>query len=158
MQYNLCTALEHLTALDLISRLLLCTERPKIIDWKSKAKYAFSFWMKLKYCGATFLIQICSQLPLYTFMISCELSNNQRVKTYLSWLRFSKNRPLADSFIESRCPSVCLSLYICDFFQGLSLALRSHDQIPASHWSTLLPYHMVVVGGGEDFFLLFYFL
>ena len=22
---------------------------------------------------------------------------------------------------------------------------RSHDQIPASHWSSLLPYHMVVV-------------
>ena len=54
---------------------------------------------------------------------------------------FSKNRPLADSFIESRCPSVCLSacLFVpfpCNFFWGLSLALRSHDQIPASHWST----------------------
>jgi hypothetical protein len=24
------------------------------------------------------------------------------------------------------------------------LVLRSHDQIPASHWSTLLPYHLVV--------------
>ena len=54
---------------------------------------------------------------------------------------FSKNRPLADSFIESRCPSFYLSIYIsvpfsCNFFRGLSLALRSHDQIPASHWST----------------------
>ena len=48
---------------------------------------------------------------------------------------------------------VCIFLYLfvpfpCDIFRGLSLALRSHDQIPASHWSTLLPYHMVVVGGG----------
>ena len=28
----------------------------------------------------------------------------------------------------------------CNFFRGLSLALRSHDQFGASHWSTLLPY------------------
>ena len=60
---------------------------------------------------------------------------------------FSKNRPLADSFIESRCPYMDIYIYICPFschfFRGLSLALRSHDQIPASHWSTLLPYHMV---------------
>ena len=27
----------------------------------------------------------------------------------------------------------------CSFFLGLSLALRSHDQIPASHWSSLPP-------------------
>ena len=32
----------------------------------------------------------------------------------------------------------------CSFFLGLSLDLRPHDQIPASHWSTLLPYHIVV--------------
>ena len=41
----------------------------------------------------------------------------------------------ADSVIESPCPSVCQ--YVClsvpsgaIFFRGLSLALRSHDQIP----------------------------
>ena len=39
---------------------------------------------------------------------------------------------------------VAMSVYVfvcpfsCDFFLGLSLALRSHDQIPASHWSTPL--------------------
>ena len=27
-----------------------------------------------------------------------------------------------------------------NLFQGLSLALRSHDQFKVSHWSTLLPY------------------
>ena len=27
------------------------------------------------------------------------------------------------------------------FFLGLALVLRSHDQIPATHWSILLPYH-----------------
>ena len=43
---------------------------------------------------------------------------------------------------------VCLSVYLSDvpfswnFFWGLSLVLRSQDQIPASHWSTLRPYHM----------------
>ena len=40
--------------------------------------------------------------------------------------------------------SVCLSVCVClrhrvQFLLGLSLALRSHDQIPASHWSTLPP-------------------
>ena len=40
------------------------------------------------------------------------------------------------------CLFVCVSVpFSCDFFQGLLLVLRSHDQIPASHWSTLLPYH-----------------
>ena len=47
---------------------------------------------------------------------------------------------------ESVCLSICLSVpFQCNFFLGLSLVLRSHDQIPASQWSTLLPYHMVVV-------------
>ena len=37
--------------------------------------------------------------------------------------------------------SVCLCVCAikCIFFRGLSLALRSHDQIPASHWSTPPP-------------------
>ena len=40
--------------------------------------------------------------------------------------------------------SVYISVYIsvpfsCNFFQGLSLALRSHVQIPAYHWSTPSP-------------------
>ena len=36
----------------------------------------------------------------------------------------------------SVCVFVCLFVpFPCDFFRGLSLALRSHDQIPASHWS-----------------------
>ena len=42
----------------------------------------------------------------------------------------------ADSIIESRNLFATLSLFSCDFFLGLSLALRSYDQIPASHWST----------------------
>ena len=46
----------------------------------------------------------------------------------------------------SVCVCVCLFVpFPCDFFRRLSLVLRSHDQIPASHWSTLLPYHIVVV-------------
>ena len=38
----------------------------------------------------------------------------------------------------SVCKSVCVSVcpFSCVFFWGLSLALRSHDQIPTSHWST----------------------
>ena len=36
----------------------------------------------------------------------------------------------------SVCLSVCLFdvPFPCNFFQGLSLAFRTHDQIPASHW------------------------
>ena len=48
------------------------------------------------------------------------------IRTQPRELRFSKNRPLADSFIESRCPSVCLfvSVSVCVFtfevpFNGL---------------------------------------
>ena len=36
----------------------------------------------------------------------------------------------------------------CSFFRGLSLALRSHDQIPASHWSTPPPPPLRWSGGG----------
>ena len=55
---------------------------------------------------------------------------------------FIESAHWADLIIESRCPYVCMSVcpFSCNFFRGLSLAVRSHDQIPASHWSTLLPY------------------
>ena len=50
-------------------------------------------------------------------------------------LLFSPTRPhWAKLVIELLCPCVCATG--CSFFRGLSLALRSHDQIPASHWST----------------------
>ena len=45
----------------------------------------------------------------------------------------------AELVIESPCPCVYLSVYAigCSFFRGLSLALRSHNQFQASHWSSL---------------------
>ena len=52
---------------------------------------------------------------------------------------FTESAHWADSVIESRCPFVCLSVCLfvcvcvpspCNFFRGLSLAHRSHDQIP----------------------------
>ena len=56
---------------------------------------------------------------------------------------FSPTRPhWAELVYESPCPCVCVSVcvsvcaIVCSFFLGLSLALRSHDQIPASHWAT----------------------
>ena len=49
----------------------------------------------------------------------------------------SLNQPhWADSVIELQCPSVCGSVCLfvcaigCSFFTSLSLALRSHDQLP----------------------------
>ena len=56
---------------------------------------------------------------------------------------FSLNRPhRADSVIELPCPSVWMSVCLrqgVQFFCGLSLALRSHDQFQASNWSSLPP-------------------
>ena len=51
---------------------------------------------------------------------------------------------MADSFMELRCLciNVCIFWYVpsqCNLFQGLSSALRSHDQFQASHWSSLPP-------------------
>ena len=64
---------------------------------------------------------------------------------------FSKNRPLADSFIESRCPSVCL--FVC--LMSPSHAIFSE----ASHWPSghmirsrpLISDEVVeLIGGGSD--------
>jgi len=59
----------------------------------------------------------------------------------LLYVRFSKNRPLGWFFLVvamSGRLSVCVFVpFPCNFFQRLSLALRSHDKIPASHWSPL---------------------
>ena len=63
---------------------------------------------------------------------------------------FSPTRPhWAELVSKSPCPSVCLSVCVRHpapqgarllvKVEGLSLALRSHDQIPASHWSSLPP-------------------
>ena len=43
--------------------------------------------------------------------------------------------------------SVCLSVPFSNILQGLSLALRSHDAIPASHWLTPPPGSDHVVWG-----------
>ena len=47
----------------------------------------------------------------------------------------------AELVIKLPCPSVCVSVCAigCNFCCGLSLALRSHDQFQASHWSSLPP-------------------
>ena len=70
------------------------------------------------------------------------LLNSQNMATTMFFSSFSLNwAHLADSVIESPCPCVnCLSVCAigCSFFQGL-LALRSHDQFQASHWSSIPP-------------------
>ena len=65
---------------------------------------------------------------------------------------FSPTLPSGPSWSSSQrvCLCVCLSVCLfvpfqCDFCLGLSLVPRSHDEIPASHWSNLLPYHIMVV-------------
>ena len=64
-------------------------------------------------------------------------------------LPFSLIRPYwADSVIDLSYPSVLfpsVCLFVClrhwvQLYLGLSLALRSHDQFQASHWSSLPPY------------------
>ena len=77
--------------------------------------------------------------------VICAVSTLDKISYILCNLsdKFSKNRPLGGFFLlvaMSVCLSVCLSVpFPCNIFKGLSLALRSHDQFKASHWSTLLP-------------------
>ena len=55
---------------------------------------------------------------------------------------FTHSAPWAELVLESPCPFVCFSVCLrhrVQYFQGLSLAPRSHDQIPASHWLTPPP-------------------
>ena len=55
----------------------------------------------------------------------------------MNYKGFQRIGSQADSFIKLQCLFICLSVpFSCNFYRGLSLALRSHDQIPASHWST----------------------
>ena len=60
------------------------------------------------------------------------------------WHNFFKESALRPILSSSCDVSIYIYIYIymsvpfsCNFFLGLLLALRSHDQIPASHWSTL---------------------
>ena len=56
---------------------------------------------------------------------------------------FTNSAPLGwDDLVVGMSMYVCIYLYVpfpCNFFQGLSLALRSHDQFNTFHWSTPLP-------------------
>ena len=67
--------------------------------------------------------------------------NNWNSKNSWEFNEFSLNWPTwADSVIES--PWLCGSLVVrhrMQFFLGLSLALTSHDQFQASHWSSPAP-------------------
>ena len=65
--------------------------------------------------------------------------------SYFVCMEFSSNRPLGrfDLVVAMSVPAsgtLGLVPFPCDFFRGLSLALRSHDQFEASDWSTLLHY------------------
>ena len=127
------------------------------ILWKSfKSSTLFYFtlpaiWM---FCECSIIVQWQSVVvSLRGWVISHKCWIFSFIFT-IYWLRvtvciFTNSSLWAELVIESRCPFVCLNVVPSqlNFFRGLSLALRSHDQIPASHWSTLLPYHMVVVGG-----------
>ena len=85
------------------------------------------------------------------------------------------------SVSKSQCLSVCCQYHFyqlqslcvvylcvpfpCDFFRGLSSALRSHDQIPASHWPSChmirsrprISRHVLVRGVGVGWFFSSFF-
>ena len=87
-------------------------------------------------------------LPKQWFLVPiCLLRPNHTSKRQVRVI-FSPTRPSGPSWSSSQHVRVSVGLCVpfpCNFFWGLSLVLRSHDQIPASHWSTILPYHMMVV-------------
>ena len=72
---------------------------------------------------------------------------NRTTLSSLKWFSspyFQSIGPLGQCFHRvamSVCLPFCVSdPFSCYLFWGLSLALRSHDQFKASHWSTLLHY------------------
>ena len=105
---------------------------------------------KLNDCAALgFKNIIIKRIFFFSANITCRWNNHYLVtrgyETH-AYFAFSKNQPLGRFFLVvamSICPYVHMYIYIyvsspCDFFRGLSLALRSHDQIPTSHWSSPL--------------------
>ena len=82
--------------------------------------------------------------PCITCQVShvmCQMSHVTRHMSSIMWYlsHFSPTRPSGPSWYSSRdvClrPSPVLPVpFSCYFFQGLSLALRSHDQFKASDW------------------------
>ena len=61
--------------------------------------------------------------------------------TYTLYTIFANSAPLgwvSHRIAMSVCLFVCLRHWV-QFFRGLSLALRSHDQFQASHWSSIPP-------------------
>ena len=61
-----------------------------------------------------------------------------RLSTWQGGWNFHQLGPTGASWSRSRHVSVSVCLrHLVQFFLCLSLALRSHDQIPASHWFTL---------------------
>ena len=76
---------------------------------------------------------------------SPHLSVSQLAASATSTLKtFSPTGPLwARLVCKSLCPSFVCCPLPCNFFQCLSLGIRS-DQILASHWLTLLPHRLIL--------------
>ena len=73
-----------------------------------------------------------------TFSVSFNILS---YRFFLSSFSFSPTWPSGPGWSWSCEVCLCMCLYIsskCSLFQSLSLALRSHDQFQASHWTTLL--------------------
>ena len=86
-----------------------------------------------KLCKSMQIMQHYSKLWLCMELYGKLCKKDAKVSFSLNWPQW------ADAVIESRCPSVCLSVCLCvclrhrmQFFRGLSLALRSHDQFQAN--------------------------
>ena len=83
----------------------------------SRQFWVFAFWMIFSVFQKNWVLGILG--PPY-----CGIGATIRIgreMLCLPYAGFSKNRPLADSFIESRCPSVCLRVcpFSCCTFWGL---------------------------------------
>ena len=101
--------------------------------WLEKSKVLVILVTKIP-----FLISFGEIWPFFWFFK--EISNFVKLDVDDNFFYFSPTQPSGPSWSGSRIVCLCVP-FSCDFFLGLSLVLRSHDQIPASHWSTLLPYH-----------------
>ena len=130
------------------------------INWPSTMKKtSYSFWntfLKKKignfskksffliynavFQKASILVNFYEQVLFYVALIWANKCHYHI--TQISIYTFHQLGPSGPSWSSSCNVHISIYLYVpfqCKFFLGLSLALRSHDQFQASHWSTLLP-------------------
>ena len=110
-----------------------------ILNYFIEFVYFFMYFSRRKvfsvFSSVTFMfvVVVSTRLPVPSLIFSVLTISS--VDIHLA-IMFSPTRPSGPSWSESRHVHVCVCVsdvpFPCDFFRGLLLVLRSHDQIPAA--------------------------